>query len=304
MIKYETIISNFDDKTTLYNWLRKVEEALKNASATNFVVNKKGNATLSFSITFADGTTLESGDIVLQQGESVDGARIASGVLQLHLTNGTWLTAGNLGAVSGFSINASQHLIVTYQDGTTEDLGAIFSGNVNISGALNVNGAITGTSATITTSIYGETISGGSIIEVMTGYSYEQGTKENVTLTPIYVGACKNGNKLSIVNYLSITRTGSIGGGYMQTGIMYIPSSVGSRLYGDTIAGNTQVLDYRKVNCVKKSDASIVEVNLYVQKYGNGGIAISLTGLNALDQDDEYVVRIENTYLLSDNLAQ
>lgn len=107
MINYDTIISNFDDKVTLYNWLRKVEEALKNASATNFVVNKKGNATLSFSITFADGETLESGDIVLQQGESVDQARIVNGVLQLRLTNGTWLTAGN-----------------------------IFNGNVNIDGVL------------------------------------------------------------------------------------------------------------------------------------------------------------------------
>ena len=136
MINYDTIISNFDDKVTLYNWLHKVEEALKNASATNFVVNKKGNATLSFSITFADGEILESGDIVLQQGESVDQARIASGVLQLHLTNGTWLTAGNIKPVSNFSINASQHLIVNYQDDTSQDLGAIFNGNVNIDGVL------------------------------------------------------------------------------------------------------------------------------------------------------------------------
>ena len=147
MIKYETIISNFDDKTTLYNWLRKVEEALKHASATNFVVNKKGNATLSFSITFADGTTLESGDIVLQQGESVDDARIASGILQLHLTNGTWLTAGNIKPVNNFSIDASQHLIVNYQDGTSQDLGPIFSGNVVISGNLQVTGKITGVTA-------------------------------------------------------------------------------------------------------------------------------------------------------------
>lgn len=143
MINYETIISNFDDKVTLYNWLRKVEEALKNASATNFVVNKKGNATLSFSITFADGETLESGDIVLQQGESVDQARIASGILQLHLTNGTWLTAGNLKPVSNFSIDENQHLIVNYQDGTSQDLGAIFTGNVAINGNLVVtNGNI------------------------------------------------------------------------------------------------------------------------------------------------------------------
>lgn len=134
MINYDTIISNFDDKVTLYNWLRKVEEALKNASATNFVVNKKGNATLSFSITFADGETLESGDIVLQQGESVDDARIAGGILQLHLTNGTWLTAGNIKAVSGFNIDESQHLIVTYQDGTKQDLGGIYNGNVVVNG--------------------------------------------------------------------------------------------------------------------------------------------------------------------------
>lgn len=139
MINYDTIISNFDDKVTLYNWLRKVEEALKNASATNFVVNKKGNATLSFSITFADGETLESGDIVLQQGESVDQARIASGVLQLHLTNGTWLSAGNIKPVDNFSIDANQHLIVNYQDGTSQDLGAIFNGNVVISGTIKAN---------------------------------------------------------------------------------------------------------------------------------------------------------------------
>lgn len=139
MINYDTIISNFDDKVTLYNWLRKVEEALKNASATNFVVNKKGNATLSFSITFADGETLESGDIVLQQGESVDQARIANGVLQLHLTNGTWLTAGNIKPVSNFNIDTSQHLIVNYQDGTSQDLGAIFNGNVVINGTITAN---------------------------------------------------------------------------------------------------------------------------------------------------------------------
>ena len=139
MINYDTIISNFDDKVTLYNWLRKVEEALKNASATNFVVNKKGNATLSFSITFADGETIESGDIVLQQGESVDQARIASGILQLHLTNGSWLTAGNVKPVSNFNIDTNQHLIVNYQDGTSQDLGAIFNGNVVISGTITAN---------------------------------------------------------------------------------------------------------------------------------------------------------------------
>lgn len=96
MINYETLLSSYDDKLTLMQWLKKVEAALKNASASAFSVNKKGNATISFSLTFEDGTSLESGDIVLQQGESVASARIENGDLILTLTNGDELNAGNM----------------------------------------------------------------------------------------------------------------------------------------------------------------------------------------------------------------
>lgn len=196
MIKYETIISNYDDKITLYNWLRKVEEALKNASATNFVVNKKGNATLSFSITFADGTTLESGDIVLQQGESVDQARIASGILQLHLTNGTWLTAGNVKPVSNFEIDANQHLIVNYADGTSQDLGAIFTGNVIISGSLQVD-TFTATNANIFENIkdsngHNRFIEGDIVMTAISG------------ITPTYCRWSLSGSHLLIVLCFSV----------------------------------------------------------------------------------------------------
>lgn len=134
MIDYDTILSTTEDKMTLLQWLKKVEAALKDASATSFKVNKKGDATLTFSIVFADGTELESGEIILQQGESVQSAAIVNGHLILTLTNGDELDAGDLGGVTSFSIDASQHLIVTYQNGTTQDLGAIFAGNVNIAG--------------------------------------------------------------------------------------------------------------------------------------------------------------------------
>lgn len=139
MINYDTIISAYKDRPTLMQWLKKVEKALNDVSATSFSVVKKGNATISFKIDFADGSSLESGDIILQQGESVQSAAIVNGHLILTLSNGDELDAGNLGAVSGFSIDASQHLIVTYQDGTTNDLGAIFNGNVNISGILSAS---------------------------------------------------------------------------------------------------------------------------------------------------------------------
>ena len=142
MIDYNTILSTTEDKMTLLQWLKKVEAALKDASATTFKVNKKGNATLTFSIEFADGSELESGEIILQQGESVESASIVNGHLILTLTNGDELDAGDLGGITSFSIDASQHLIVHYQNGTTQDLGAIFTGNVTITGDLVVTGKI------------------------------------------------------------------------------------------------------------------------------------------------------------------
>ena len=287
MIKYETIISNFDDKVTLYNWLRKVEEALKNASATNFVVNKKGNATLSFSITFADGTTLESGDIVLQQGESVDGARIASGVLQLHLTNGTWLTAGNLGAVSGFSINASQHLIVTYQDGTTQDLGAIFNGNVNIAGNFTAD----------------------SIIENMTGYSFtDTGSDATITITPVYAGVVKNGNKLTFVYAFKATRLDTITSyaGSRRVGNFSYPYEVAQKLYpAFSATGFGDVYGAKKVTAIKIADITAnVDLFAMLGAWSITSNALTLLNLNDLALNEEYYIRFEDTFLLSDNLAQ
>ena len=141
MLNYNTLLSAYDDKLTLMQWLKKVEAALKDASAVSFNVNKRGNATITFSVVFEDGSELESNPFILQQGESVTGATITNGHLILTLSNGDTLDAGNTGAVSSFSIDANQHLIVTYQDGSTNDLGAIFTGNVSISGNLSVSGS-------------------------------------------------------------------------------------------------------------------------------------------------------------------
>lgn len=280
MINYDTIISNFDDKVTLYNWLRKVEEALKNASATNFVVNKKGNATLSFSITFADGETLESGDIVLQQGESVDQARIASGVLQLHLTNGTWLTAGNIKPVSNFNIDTNQHLIVNYQDGTSQDLGAIFNGNVNIAGNFTAN----------------------SIIENMTGYSFTPATfeTENVTVENLYANVVKTGNKITFVIACYATKISS--NLYLLFGKFTIPMAVANQLFSYKL-GTSEVISSSTIYI--KSGASDVigtAVPVWFQK-GNNEIFVAIN-LSSIETNKKYYIRVEQTFLLGNNMAQ
>lgn len=285
MINYDTIISNFDDKVTLYNWLRKVEEALKNASATNFVVNKKGNATLSFSITFANGETLESGDIVLQQGESVDQARIASGVLQLRLTNGTWLTAGNIKPVDNFNIDANQHLIVNYQDGTSQDLGAIFNGNVNISGTLNAS-----------------KITGGEITENMQGYYFTENTNDNITATPIYTGAVKNGNKLTLVYFAKIRRTGDITNDYSLFGHFVIPEQVGAKIFPYALGQSNNIAANKTLTAFKAKNNGVNFLG-NISKGSNTRFYVEAYGLNAIDINVDYVFRFEVTFLLNESLG-
>lgn len=135
-INKQTIISAFDDKLTLLQWLKTINKALDEAVLTGVEVRQKGNATYSFVVTFEDGTELESNEFVLAQGESINGATIRNGHLYLSLTNGDELDAGNVKPVTSFEINASQHLIVNYGDGTSQDLGAIFTGNITIEGTL------------------------------------------------------------------------------------------------------------------------------------------------------------------------
>ena len=326
MLNYETLLSSYDDKLTLMQWLKKVEGALKDASAVAFKVNQRGNATLTFSVEFEDGTELETGPIVLQQGESVVSAAIVGGHLKLTLSNGDVLDAGDLGGVSSFSIDASQHLIVHYQNGTTQDLGAIFEGNITISGILNVTGNITSNanvggvtlSATGNASVGGvlnvahditayETISGGyitggEIVERMTGYSFAAGTgNANLTREFVYAGAVKNGNKLTLVVAVNLTRTDTITGGDVNIGVFGVPSDILARLYPAEVGGYNY-LD-NKIIQAWKSDSTSVPLTSYVLK--SSGVQIRVNGgvVNNLELNTKYYYRYEVTFLLSTNLA-
>ena len=151
MLNYETLLSNYDDKLTLLQFLKKVEAALADASAISFSVTKTGNATLKFVLTFADGSTLESPEIVLQQGESVASAAIVNGHLILTLTNGDELDAGSMFngnvAITGTLSAAGNTSLGGDLDvaGTSEFHDAAqFDSDVNVLGDLAVSGVIAG----------------------------------------------------------------------------------------------------------------------------------------------------------------
>ena len=271
-IKENTIVSTTDRKVTLLQWLKDTNKALENDTLTGVEVRQKGNATFSFVLTFKDGTEVESNEFVLAQGESINGATIRNGHLYLSLTNGDELDAGDLKPVTSFAINANQHLIVNYGDGTSQDLGSIFSGNVNIDGNLTAN----------------------SIIENMSGYSFTKNESSQFTIS--YAGIVKNGNKITfaIAGIMNIpAHIERIDLGYFR-----IPSSVGIKLFP---IGNTIFLSY-KVVPFYKSYNSKVDVNVNTIKTSDTKISVATYPFN-LEFGIDYSFRYEITFLLSENLA-
>lgn len=291
-INYDSILSTYDDKLTLMQWLRKVEEALKSDTAKEFIVTKTGNATINFSLVFEDGTALTSGDIVLQQGESVESARIENGHLILTLTNGDDLDAGNM--FNG-NINVNGDLsagrIVSTIGTETPIITGISGGNVEVNTPLLiVDGDLAGSGA----------ITADSIIENMAGYSFSVAEKSNLTKDVIYAGAVKNGNILTFAVACNYTRTGTVptGNDYIFT----IPSNVGSKLYSTNVGGS-DVLATGQITFHQNVYGTPITTQYSVTKTSNTQLQIILWGLGNLELNTIYFGRVEISFLLSDSLA-
>lgn len=286
MLNYETILSNYDDKLTLMQWLKKVEAALENASATAFHVNKRGNATLTFSIDFADGTSIESDEFVLQQGESVASARIVNGQLILTLTNGDELNAGNLfngnltinGNIS-VSNNIETEFLNVRDTATLES--AEIRGSASVGGGLDVVGSITG----------------GEIVEDMVGYDFEREATLTDHFVINYVGAVKNGNKLTLVVSGVYTRVAGDSANLL-IGRFIIPAAIYNKLVNNSLGA----LDNKAINCFSGTGV-YKTVPVRITKGGLYYLNIVFYSMSTLTENTSYEVRYEVTFLLSDNLA-
>ena len=145
-------------------------------------------------------------------------------------------------------------------------------------------------------------ITGGEIVEKMSGYSFSLQETSGVTITPIYAGAVKNGNKLTLVFAGNLTITSDDYGKYIYLGVFGIPSSVGAKLYPSTISDIT-ALDCRQLN-LYATDGSFtnpVSGTGYWQKSSNTSTYARLYA-NGLTNGKTYFVRYEVTFLLSDSL--
>lgn len=78
MINYDTILSAFDGKPTLLQWLQKVEKALTDSTLTSVDCVNVDDAHIKFTFNFADGSTIDTPEVYVKPG--VDGKDGTDGV--------------------------------------------------------------------------------------------------------------------------------------------------------------------------------------------------------------------------------
>ena len=142
-------------------------------------------------------------------------------------------------------------------------------------------------------------ITGGEIVEKMSGYSFNKGSSsDDTTLSFVYAGIVKNGNKLTCVIAVNITKINQENGKFL--GQFNLPASVASQLY-TTLIGDAQFLSLNSID-VFDEDYTKKNVTVDCKKSGNA-INFNLSTTQPLVANKRTYLRIEQTFLLSENLA-
>ncbi len=131
MIKKNTILSTFNKKFTLMEWLKRVEKALTDSVLVDVTIITLNATQIQFSFNFTDGSHIITPIVTLPKGDKGDkgntGAQGEQGEQGVSVVNVT--------------INSSNHLIVTLSDGAEIDAGIIQGGST-----ITVDDAISSTS--------------------------------------------------------------------------------------------------------------------------------------------------------------
>ena len=146
MINDNTILSSFDDRPTLLEWLKKVEDALKSDTATAVSVENPSANTYVFKITFADGNTLSSGNVIFPDS-----------VKDVSIKNGHIIVTSVAGIVEDLGVlNPYADTIVVNAETNTTEIG----GKLQVSGEAQVTGNVaTGGNLGVT----GQAVIGGGL---------------------------------------------------------------------------------------------------------------------------------------------
>ena len=170
-------------------------------------------------------------------------------------------------------------------------------GDVELVGDLSVGGDLS-----VTGDVSGDAITGNSIIENMAGYSFETPSVEHFTQTGVYAGIVKNGNKLTLCYAVNVQQDGDLPASTISFAKFNLPSDIASKLYPTTI-GTYSALDFKKVMGIKTDNTS-KDIEILVSKSGNSVVyEIRWNSVSDIPTNSNMFLRIECTFLLSDNLV-
>lgn len=140
------------------------------------------------------------------------------------------------------------------------------------------------------------------IVEKMSGYSATISSYTGWTIQKVYISACKNGNKLTFVVALNLTKTSADATAHLYDIVnITIPSSIGAKIYPTQI-GEYYFVDTKVLNCFANQSTFRSGI-AFSQKPANDLFQVSMTNLGDLVVDQKYYARYEVTILLSDDIA-
>ena len=142
-------------------------------------------------------------------------------------------------------------------------------------------------------------ITGGEIVEKMSGYSFDRIGSGLTNWTPIYVSAVKNGNKITFVIFGTYNAESPTA---QSLGYFNIPSSVADKLYPYPLGIDTRVLDTKLTNFYSGLTSFKNAVVEFDKHSTLPQIGISLRPID-LVAETTYYFRVEATFLLSDNFV-
>lgn len=154
-----------------------------------------------------------------------------------------------------------------------------------------------------TSSISAPSITGDSIIENMSGYTFTKyGDTADYTFTLSYAGICKNGNKITFVVAGQITKLQAFTGQF-QIGTFTMPSSIGSNLYPYSLSPFTDIISASEMTYWKTYDVSQAKKHSALFRKSTNTLSYLIAYVDSLEVGVPYIFRYEITFLLSENLA-
>lgn len=147
-------------------------------------------------------------------------------------------------------------------------------------------------------------ISGKEIVEDMSGYTFEAMAIEGLTIDNIYVGMTKTGNKLTLVHFFKITKSSDYSGAdYGNIGSFNFPRSIADKIYPNDLGGGNTLVAFGNCPLFHTNGITKIDKIYNINKYGITLFRDVITGINAMTVDVAYYGRIEQTFLLSENLV-